>query len=125
MGGGVGRELERERRVVAVSVGAAVVLVVLVVRGFGRVSFSLLRRAFARGGGVRVDDGPHRGEVATFLVLLEPAGTDALDDAPDIVARVRRSGAARARRFHTPSGRWEIGTDPSGKSGNRRFFVTE
>jgi hypothetical protein len=121
-GGGVGRELERERRVVAVSVGAAVVLVVLVVRGFGRVSFSLLRRAFARGGGVRVDDGPHRGEVATFLVLLEPAGTDALDDAPDIVARVRRSGAARARRFHTPS---EIGTDPSGKSGNRRFFVTE
>jgi hypothetical protein len=117
--GRVGRELERERRVVAVSVGAAVVLVV---RGFGRVSFSLLRRAFARGGGVRVDDGPHRGEVATFLVLLEPAGTDALDDAPDIVARVRRSGAARARRFHTPS---EIGTDPSGKSGNRRFFVTE
>ena len=102
-GGGVGRELERERRVVAVSVGAAVVLVVLVVRGFGRVSFSLLRRAFARGGGARVDDGPHRGEFATFLVLLEPAGTDALDDAPDIVARVRRSGAARARRFHTPS----------------------
>ena len=58
--GRVGRELERERRVVAVSVGAAVVLVVLVVRGFGRVSFSLLRRAFARGGGARVDDGPHR-----------------------------------------------------------------
>jgi hypothetical protein len=120
--GRVGRELERERRVVAVSVGAAVVLVV---RGFGRVSFSLLRRAFARGVGARVDDAPHRGEFATFLVLLEPAGTDALDDAPDIVARVRRSGAARARRFHTPSGDREIGTDPSGKSGNRRFFVTE
>ena len=81
--------------------------------------------SLARGVGARVDDAPHRGEFATFLVLLEPAGTDALDDAPDIVARVRRSGAARARRFHTPSGDREIGTDPSGKSGNRRFFVTE
>ena len=54
-------QLERERRVVAVSVGVAVVVVlvvVLVIRGFGRVSFSLLRRAFARGGGARVDDAP-------------------------------------------------------------------
>ena len=82
----------------------------------------LLRRAFARGVGARVDDAPHRGEFATFLVLLEPAGTDALDDAPDIVARVRRSGAARARRFTHAIGRSGDRDGPVGKVGKSAFL---
>ena len=41
-------------------------------------------------------------------------------------SRVCGDLAPRARgALHTPSGDREIGTDPSGKSGNRRFFVTE